>query len=306
MERLNLDQLQAFADVVELGSFSSAARRRNLTQPAISLRIKQLERQLGTKLVERAGRKVRATAAGHVFYAQIRPIDQAVANAVAALAEIRTGVSGRVVIGTGGSFCIYLLPPVIAVLKRNHPKLEIVVRTGATADIMNWLDDNTIDIATISMPPADRMLSITPLQSDELVAILAADDPLRPPHCTPAMLADKTLIMPPAGGGARRAIDPWFEAEGYKCRPAMELVSIEAIKRFVATRIGYSIIPQIAATDHPEMLGLRAVPLFPRLYRTLALVMRQDKHLTRGLREVVFAFQKLTLVPNRLSVLPAP
>lgn len=292
MDRLNLDQLQAFSDVVELGSFSSAARRRNLTQPAISLRVKQLEMQLGTKLVERVGRKVRATAAGQVFYSQIRPIDQAVANAVAALADIRTSVRGRVVIGAGATFCIYLLPPVIGILKRKHPKLEIIVRTGSTGDIMTWLDENVIDLAAVSMPPADKMLSITPLQNDELVAIFAADDPFDPPYCTPAMLADKPLIMSPAGGGARRVIDPWFEVHGQKCRPMMELGSIEAIKRVVAGHIGYSIISRIAAEEYGEAIGIRAVPLSPRIYRTLALVMRQDKHLTRGIREVVHAFRK--------------
>lgn len=291
MEQPSLDQIQAFTDVLELGSFSSAARRRNLTQPAISLRVKRLEEALGTKLLERAGRRMRPTPAGLVFYDKIKEIDQSVSSAVAAIAELKTEVTGRVVLAGGATFCIYILPPVLRMLRSAHPKIEIVVRTGSTRDIMMWLEDNTIDLAIVSTPPSSRHLSVKPFLSDELVAICPADEPVRPAHFTAAMLASEPLIMLPHGGGARQVIDPWFKTAGHVCKPTMELGMIDAIKRLVRAKLGYSIVPRMAVDETPEAFGIRLVPLFPPIYRTLSLVIREDKHLSRSLREVMLAFQ---------------
>lgn len=293
MDRPNLDQLQAFADVVELGSFSSAARRRNLTQPAVSLRVKQLERTLGVRLVERAGRRVRTTAAGEVLYDQTKRIDSAIAAAVEAVADHRTEATGRIVLAAGGTACIYLLPPILSALKRAHPKLEFVVRTGTTVDIMSWIEGNIVDIALVSRPAVGRLLEVTPVHNDELVLISHADDPFRPPHFTAALLSRKPLILPPAGGATRRIIDHWFETAGFTGKPTMELGSIEAIKRLVRAGLGYGIVPRIAATGEAALGDVVAFSLTPRISRTLALVLRQDKHLTRGFREVLRAFQSL-------------
>src|SRR5271163_1175467 len=117
MRRLNLDQLEAFAAVVELGSFSAAAARLNLTQPAVSFQIRQLEQRLGLRLVERVGRRVQPTAAGLDLLPHIRRIDEAVAGAVAAMAHRASGVTGRVRLGTGATACIYLLPRLLSDLR---------------------------------------------------------------------------------------------------------------------------------------------------------------------------------------------
>src|SRR5271156_1820858 len=106
MRALNLDQLAAFAAVVELGSFSAAAARLNLTQPAISFQIRQLERRLGLRLVERIGRRARPTAAGLDLLPHIRQIDAAVAGAIKAMTYHTQGIAGRVRLGTGATACI--------------------------------------------------------------------------------------------------------------------------------------------------------------------------------------------------------
>lgn len=225
------------------------------------------------------------------YFTKIKEIDQSVSSAVAAIAELKTEVTGRVVLAGGATFCIYILPPVLRMLRSAHPKIEIVVRTGSTRDIMMWLEDNTIDLAIVSTPPSSRHLSVKPFLSDELVAICPADEPVRPAHFTAAMLASEPLIMLPHGGGARQVIDPWFKTAGHVCKPTMELGMIDAIKRLVRAKLGYSIVPRMAVDETPEAFGIRLVPLFPPIYRTLSLVIREDKHLSRSLREVILAFQ---------------
>src|SRR5438445_54739 len=113
MNNLNLDHLKAFADVVELGSFSAAAERLNLTQPAVSLQVRQLERRFGTLLVERVGRRTRPTAAGADLLLHVAQIDAAVQAALEAVARHDGKVMGKVRIGTGATACIFLLPPVL-------------------------------------------------------------------------------------------------------------------------------------------------------------------------------------------------
>jgi DNA-binding transcriptional LysR family regulator len=100
MRRLSLDHLRTFADVVELGSFSAAARRLNLTQPAVSLQVKQLEGRLRVRLIERVGRRAHPTAAGRDLLAHVHHVDAAVAGALAAIADHREGGSGRLRLGT--------------------------------------------------------------------------------------------------------------------------------------------------------------------------------------------------------------
>lgn len=132
MRALSLDQMRSFAVLIRSGSFSAAARQLNLTQPAVSRQIHELEKRLGVRLVERAGRQVRATQAGEKLLDHIRRIDVAVDEAVAAVAPYQNDTAGRIVVGTGATACIHLLPPVFEMLRRQYPALQILVRTGNT------------------------------------------------------------------------------------------------------------------------------------------------------------------------------
>src|SRR5205809_5785263 len=118
MRNINLDQLETFAAVIELGSFSAAAQRLNLTQPAVSFQIRQLERRLGLRLIERVGRRALPTVAGRELLPHIGHIDDALAAAFTAIGPYAQGVAGRVRLGTGATACIYLLPPVLRDLRR--------------------------------------------------------------------------------------------------------------------------------------------------------------------------------------------
>src|SRR5882672_11343515 len=120
MRNLNLDQLEALREVVALGSFSAAAQRLNLTQPAISLQVKQLEARLGVRLVERIGKRAFATAAGRDLLAHARRLFDEAAAASATARRHRGGVAGRVRIGAGATACIYTLPAALLELIRSE------------------------------------------------------------------------------------------------------------------------------------------------------------------------------------------
>src|SRR5689334_31632 len=132
MRALHPDHLEAFRLVTELGSFSAAAERLGLTQPAVSLQVRQLEQRVGVRLIDRVGRRASPTAAGSELLLHVHRIGEAMDSAETAMAAFSSGSSGRVRLGTGATACIYLLPPVLRELRARFPGLEIVVRTGDT------------------------------------------------------------------------------------------------------------------------------------------------------------------------------
>ena len=176
MRGLNLDHLRMFAQVAELGSFSAAAERNGVTQPAVSLQVRQLERRYGLKLVERVGRRARPTAAGLELLTHIRAIDATLAQAEQAMTAHASQVSGRLRLGTGATACTYLLPPLLADLRRRFPALEVVASTGNTADMLRGLENNALDIGLVTMPAPGRMFQVEPLREDEFVAISRRTD----------------------------------------------------------------------------------------------------------------------------------
>jgi DNA-binding transcriptional LysR family regulator len=293
MRGINVDQLKTFADVVELGTFSAAAERANLTQPAVSLQIQQLEKRLGVRLIERIGKRAMPTAAGSELLAHARLIDAAVSAALDAMAPHASGRLGRVRLGTGATACIYLLPPILRELRRRAPALEIVVSTGNTVDVLKAIDENRIDIGLVTLPVSGRMFDVTPLVDDEFAVIASASAFPLPATVTPSVLAKLPLVLYEQGGTTRSVVDAWFARAGFSVKPVMELGSVEAIKQLVGAGLGCAVLPRVAITKIDTRPPITARPLSPRLKRKLGLVVRRDKVITRGLREMIRALTTL-------------
>lgn len=290
MNSLNLDHLRAFADVVELGSFSAAAERLNLTQPAVSLQIRQLERRLGTLLVERVGRRTRPTAAGAELLVHAVRIDAAVQAALEAVARQSEDVMGTVRIGTGATACIFLLPGILQALRQAYPHLEITITTGNTGEIARAVEDNRLDIGLVTLPLSSRSLEIVPVLDDPFV-LIAPPGMALPPEVTAEMAASLPLLLFEPGGNTRRTSDAWFARKGLSPKPVMSLGSVEAIKELVKAGLGCSILPEMAVRNEASTFATCA--LAPAQHRTLAVVLRRDKPLHRGLKEVFRVLQNL-------------
>jgi DNA-binding transcriptional LysR family regulator len=293
MRGLNLDHLQAFAEVVRLGSFSAAAARLNLTQPAISQQVGQLEKKLRVRLVERAGRRAMPTAAGAELLEHTARLDGAVAATLESLARFASGEVGRVRLGTGATAAIFRLPPMLRSLRRKLPELEITIATGNTSDVVKAVQDNALDVALVTLPVSGRNLEITPVLDDEFVAVTAKDGVRLPARVTPATLARLPVIMFEPGGQTRLVTDQWFFQGGVELKPKMALGSVEAIKRLVGAGLGCAVLPKVAVQEPGDRRSLVVRPLSPRLYRKLAIVVRRDKVLQRGLRETIEALREL-------------
>ncbi|MXP64847.1 LysR family transcriptional regulator [Roseomonas sp. M0104] len=287
-----LRQLRTFLAVVDEGSVSLAARALGLTQPAASQQLRELERNLGVRLLDRAAGRSLPTAAGTAFAAPARRAVAAAEEAAGAARAHREGHAGRVRIGTGATACIHLLPPLLAALKRRLPGLEVVVVTGNSDDMVRRLEEGALDCALVTLPLArNRALQVTPLLDDPLVALLPEGMAGQGDKVRPAELAALPLILYEAGGRTRGLIDAWFEKAGASPQPAMELGSVEAIKGLVSNGLGASVLPLLAAGR--AVPGAVVRPLEPMLRRRLGLVLRREKVLDRGLRALVEVLEEL-------------
>ena len=280
-KNLNLDQLATFALVIDTGSFSAAADRLGLSQPAVSLQVRQLERRLAVRLIERVGKRARATPAGAELLRQVPQIEAAVENAVDALADHARGVTGRVRLGTGATACLYFLPAVLRQLREAFPALSVVVSTGNTDEHVRKVEDNSIDLALVTLPAAGRSLSVMPVCDDEFVAIGRADLAPLKARVTPADLA--TLPSSITGCG---------------CRPSAANQRSTSL-RVLAAGLGYGLVPGMSMAGRGAHPALKASRLAPRMHRTLAVVIRRDKPLNKALRTVLEAIVAAGRKPGR-------
>jgi DNA-binding transcriptional LysR family regulator len=286
---LNLDQLRSFMLVIETGSFSAAADRLGISQPAVSLQVRQLERRLSVRLIERVGKRAKATPAGMELLRHAQHIGSAVENAVDALADHASGVTGRVRLGTGATACLHFLPAVLRTLREQFPALSVVVSTGNTEDQARKVEENSLDLALVTLPAAGRALAAMPVLEDEFVAIGRADvEPLKA-RVAPADLGALPLVLFEPAANTRKLVDRWFAADGLQPQPVMELGSVEAMKEMVAAGLGYAIVPGMSMTGRGAHPDLKTSRLNPRMHRTLAVVLRRDKPVSKALRVVLDA-----------------
>lgn len=293
MRDIRLDQLQTFMDVADLASFAAAAVQLNLSETLVDRHIRELEGHLGVRLIDRSGDKATPTAAGMELLAHARRIGDEVTSAVDAMAEYAGGAQGRVCIGSGATFCIYLLPPILADLRRRFPELDITVRTGHVSDILKGMEDDSIDIGVVTLPVSSHRVDVTPLLNDDYFAIAAAEDDRLPAVVTPASLAGLPLILFEAGFNTRQIIDEWFAASRVRFKTIMDLGSIEAIKQLVGAGLGCAIVPGLALRRSGDRVPLTIRPLSPMLHRKLGLAVRRNRMPTPAVRETVKALRTL-------------
>ena len=275
MRSLNLDQLRTLMEVVELGSFSAAARQLNLTQPAVSLQVRELEQRFGVPLIERMGKTVHATTPGRELVEHARRIFRECDFAASAMRRYRDGWIGRVHIGTTNTALTYLLPPILRRLHEEHPGIELLVTNLPTRDTVENIIQNRMDLGLVTLPVDDTHLRITPLRWEKLQAILPSTASDIPDVVTPDYAAQQALVLEHARGAVHTLVMRWLSKQMPLPRTPMLMGTIEAMKKVVELGLGMSIVPDIAVADLAPGVAVR--PLEPPVACTLALIEHRSK-----------------------------
>lgn len=294
--------LRTLHAIARLQSFSRAAESLHLSQPAVSLHIRQLEEALGLPLLERVGRRAEVTPAGALLLEHGGRALEALEAAAASVHALRGVVAGRVRVGTGATASIYLLPPILRRLRARYANLELVIVTGNTPEIAKAVAENALDVGVVTLPVRPRQLVVTPFYTDRLVAIVPPEWrwPVRRGRArrrrgrralTPADLAGEPLILYERGGTIRQVIEDWFRRRRVTPRVAMELGNSEAIKELVSAGLGPSITSWASVRAEARAGTLRVIPLSPSLVRRLGIIKRRDKPDNPALRALLRALE---------------
>jgi DNA-binding transcriptional LysR family regulator len=292
--------LRTLQEIAKRGNFSRAAEHLHLSQPAVSLHIRQLEERVGMPLLERVGKRAFPTAAGEILLGHAARIFQELESASEALARFRGVVSGRIRLGTGATASIHLLPPLLRRMRGRHPEIELVVVTGNAPEMARAVAANELDVAIVTLPVTARPLVVTSVYRDPLLAIAPPGPRWRRRRpITAAELAGHPLMLYEAGGTIRRVIDDWFRRADVSPRVAMELGNEEAIKKLVGAGLGLSIIPAIATRNEARDGSLVVLKLEPPLVRRLGVVRRRDKPVGPALEVFLAALDEFFAARNR-------
>jgi DNA-binding transcriptional LysR family regulator len=281
---VQLAHLRALAAVARHASFSRAAGELGVTQPAVSMQVRQLEEALGQPLLERVGKRAFPTRAGEVLLTHAASAFREIDAGIERVQELGGVMAGRVRLGTSASISIYLLPPFLRRFRSRYPATELVVVTGNAPEIARAVVDNELDVGIVSLPVRERELAVAPFVDDELVAIAAPHPRWRGLRTIgPDALAREPLILYEQGGTVRRVIDGWFRRAGAAPVRPMELGNTEAIKKLVEAGLGLSVTSWFSIRAELRARLLIAIRLSPALVRKIGVIRRRDKPRTPAL-----------------------
>ena len=251
---MEIRQLKAFMAIADARTFTAAAQRIHYTQAALSMQIKQLEREVGVPLFTRMPRRVVLTEAGERLMARAQHILREHDAALAELAELAGAKHGRLRLGSAsGMVSADSLPAILKKLRRAHPHAEVSVTSGTSEELVKRILAGETDAAFVSLPVQARNVETELLSQDQLVAIASPRHTLASQRVVSAFaLAGEKLILGERGGNTRRLIDEFFAEAGLKPTVAMELSRQAAIKNMVAADMGVGIVPLSVVRDEVD------------------------------------------------------
>ncbi len=289
---LNLYKLEIFAIVVQSGSFSAAADRLLLTQPAVSQHIQDLESALGARLFDRGRRGVTLTPAGETLHEYTRSILRLVAEAEAAVTDVTQLAAGEMAVVATPGVSVYLLPDWVLAFRDQYPKLSVQVQTSTTPQIVAQLQSGKADIGLIEGElEAIDTTGIGVLALEE-VAQLIVVGPAHPwwtrGSVVCADLNGQNFVMRQRSSQTRLWLDGRFQAAGTTIQVVAEFDNVESIKRAVERGIGISVLPAYAIAVEVEGARLRGLPVRDKpMRRTLKLLWNEEGYPTPVCRTFV-------------------
>ena len=286
MKNLTLKQLRYFEALSRHGHFGRAAEVCSISQPALSVQIKELEQGLGTPLFERGPRHVRLTAFGEDWALRVREILRAVDDLGDLARAAQDGLSGRLRLGFIPTIAPYLLPGLIAHLDRTHAELDLHVRETMTPRLIEELARGQIDAAIVALPLNEPGFEEVPLFDEPLMLVRPETEKDRPVP-TPEGLRDLRLLLLEEGHCFRDQALSFCQFGAGATRDGLDGTSLSTLVQMVGSGIGVTLIPQMAVPvetrSAPVCVGQFAEPQ-PR--RTVGMIWRKTNPLRGQLRQV--------------------
>ena len=286
MNNLTLKQLRYFEALSRHGHFGRAADACAISQPALSVQIKELEQSLGTPLFERSPRNVRLTSFGEDWALRVREILRAVDELGELARAAQTDLIGRLRIGVIPTIAPYLLPGLIGRLGRDHAELDVHIRETVTPKLIEELLAGRIDTAIVALPMAEPAFEEVPLFDESFVLVRPATDAARPVP-SPDALRKMRLLMLEEGHCFRDQALAFCNLQTALPREGLDGSSLSTLVQMVGAGIGVTLIPEMAVPvetrSAPVCVGRFAEP---QPQRTVGMIWRKTNPLDGQLRQI--------------------
>jgi DNA-binding transcriptional LysR family regulator len=277
---VTLRQLRVFIEVARLQSFSRAGSEIGLTQSAVSRCVRELEAEIGLKLIDRTTREVQLTDVGGNLVASVSRLLTDLDDALREIREIGEQRRGRVMVAASPTIACRLMPNIVAACGAQFPYITLGLRDDVQSDVVRKVKSGEVDFGVIIGPfAADDLLSES-LMTDSFCLVCRDDHPLaRQKEIGWADLEGQPLVMLDYASGSRPIIDAVMHEYGVNANVVQELGHSATVFGLVEAGIGVSVLPWLAL-PLPAGAALAARPLVPRAERTVELVRRRDRSLS--------------------------
>lgn len=286
MKNITLRQLRYFEALSQYGRFRHAADACAISQPALSMQIRELEEELGSDLFERSAREVKLTAFGQTFATRVREILRAVDELGDLARASRAQFLARLRIGIIPTIAPYLLPVIINALNHEFDGIQIEVRETQTAKLVQELGRGELDVAIVALPVSEPSLSEIRLFDEEFVLVRRPEDEGKPVPERDA-LREMRLLLLEEGHCFRDQALSFCNIGSSRAREVMEGSSLSTLVQMVSAGIGVTLIPEMAVPLETRSAQV-SISRFdsPRPVRTIGMIWRRSTPLGKQFQQV--------------------
>ena len=286
-----MDQyLEVFIKVVEKQNFSKAGEELHMTQPAVSQYIKALEESVGTRLLERSSRYVYLNQAGEIVYRHAKEILALYAKMQTSLDDLTNHARGSISIGASYTFGEYILPRIIAKLRKNYPLIMPSVKIQNTQQIIELVATHQIDIGIIEGSFHNEKLYTEAISYDEMFVVASPDHPLVVDTTKVRSitdLRDEMWILREKGSGTRQAADKLFEMYSMAPKNIMEFGSNQIIKESVEEGLGISLLSKWAIENELNDGYIGTIPVLELPFKRTFSIVTHTLYQTKTLKTFI-------------------
>jgi len=286
MINVTLRQLRYFDALARHGHFGRAAEACSISQPALSMQIKEMEEALGGMLLERSARQVALTRFGEELVERVRDILRSVEELGDFARAAHARFVGRLHIGMIPTVAPYLLPKVIGNLSRTYPELDIQVREALTPRLIQELAEGRLDTAILALPVSEPSLTEVALFSENFLLVRPREDE-RTPVPSSEMLREMRLLLLEEGHCFRDQALSFCKKQSSAPREMLDANSLSTLVQMVSAGIGVTLIPEMAVAVETRSASV-SVARFknPQPSRTIGMVWRKTSPLARQLLQI--------------------
>ncbi|MEP3299417.1 MAG: LysR substrate-binding domain-containing protein [Pseudoruegeria sp.] len=286
MNNLTLKQLRYFEALAKHAHFGRAAEASAITQPALSMQIRELEETLGSTLFERGARKVRLTSFGETFAHQARNILRSVEELEDLARAARDRLAGRLRIGIIPTIAPYLLPQIIHALSVHFPDIDLRIRETQTEVLLRELSEGRLDSAILALPVSEPAFTEVPLFSEAFV-LVRHESEVNEPVPPPELLTEMQLLLLEEGHCFRDQALSFCTTQPALARDGLDASSLATLVQMVGAGIGITLIPEMAILTETKSASV-CISRFqePQPTRSIGMIWRKTNPLAQQLNQI--------------------